>query len=83
VEQVDSTGLDTRVNAIDKAVAVQGTTVVSQGERIDTLEKDVKTLTKHVNMVEGSFKVLGVISLCLGIFAGFLKVLTMLKLFTF
>lgn len=67
--------VDTRLDNIEKVMIAQEINVKEHMRRSDNLEKmytdlqekDIKPLRRHVNMVEGGFKLLGVLSLILGI----------------
>lgn len=66
---------DQRLDAIEKVLILQEENLRTHMKRSDNLEKlvdklraeDIKSLTTHVNMVEGGLKLLGVISLIIGI----------------
>jgi hypothetical protein len=73
--------LDMRLDAIDKTLVRQEATLAEHIRRTESLEKIVEMMRekmepvqKHVAMVEGSFKFLGIISLSLSIIAAILNI---------
>lgn len=74
---------DGRLDAIEKVLILQEENLRTHMKRSDNLEKlvdklrdeDIKPLSKHVNMVEGALKLLGVLSIVTGIIAAVISVL--------
>lgn len=74
--------VDGRLNTIEKVQAVQEANLKEHMRRSDNLEaivsdmkeKDVKPVKKHVAMVEGGLKLLGILGLLVSIIAGTLKI---------
>lgn len=83
-EKIDKNheSVDKRLDSIEKVIIVQEQNLQTHMKRSDMLEtmyielkeNEIKPLTKHVNQVEGGLKLLGVISLLLGIVAGIIKI---------
>lgn len=77
--------LDKRLDNIEKVMIVQEVNLKSHMQRSDHLEaiveslqeKEIKPLTRHVAMVEGGIKLIGLIALLLGIITGLVKLFTM------
>ena len=74
--------LDMRLDSMDKTLTKQEIHLQEHIRRTEALEnhlemikKDIAPVQKHVNMVEGAFKLLGVISMALGIMGSVLKVI--------
>lgn len=44
-------------------------------KRLEIIENDLSPVKKHVNMLEGGLKLLGIISLLIGIILGVIKIL--------
>lgn len=63
--------LDRRLDNIEKVMIAQEINLKEHIRRTDLLEEALKPIQKHVAMVEGVFKFLGLISLLLGIASGF------------
>lgn len=51
-----------RLNSIDTTLAAQHESLKDHMRRTELLENEVKPLQKHVSMVEGALKFLGVLS---------------------
>lgn len=78
--KVDSQHIEvnTRLNSIEKVMTIQEVNLASHMKRSDHLEaiidnlkeKDIGPLNVHKNRVEGALKLLGVISLLVGIIVG-------------
>ena len=73
--------LDMRLDSMDKSLVKLEVNMTEHMRRtkaaednIDLIRKDVAPVQKHVNMVEGAFKFLGVISMGLGILGTILKI---------
>lgn len=74
---------DQRLDAIEKVLILQEENLRTHMKRSDNLEKlvdklrdeDIKPLTKHVSMIEGALKLLGVISLITGMVVSVISVL--------
>lgn len=74
--------VDGRLNNIEKVQAVQEANLKEHMRRSDNLEKivsdmkekDVKPVKKHVAMVEGGLKLLGILGLLVSIVGGVLKI---------
>ena len=73
--------LDMKVDAINVTMAKQEVNLYEHMKRSDTLEqmmmqmkKEMKPVEKHVLMVEGVIKFLGVLSLGLSVLGGILKI---------
>lgn len=74
---------DQRLDAIEQVLILQEENLRTHMKRSDNLEKlvdklrdeDIKPLTKHVSMIEGALKLLGVISLITGMVVSVISVL--------
>lgn len=74
---------DKRLDAIEKVLLVQENnlqTHMQRSEHLETIvesmqEKEIKPIRKHINMVEGAFKLLGVVALLVSIAGGIAKLL--------
>lgn len=72
---------DKRLDSIEKVLIVQEQNLKEHMKRSDSLEtiidhlkeKDVKPLTKHVNMVEGALKLVGILSVIVSLIGGIIK----------
>jgi uncharacterized coiled-coil protein SlyX len=64
------------VSEINKTLAEQHMSLKHHIKRSDLLEAQMEPIRKHVNMVTGAFKLLGLISLLAGIAVSILKVLS-------
>jgi hypothetical protein len=64
-----------KMSSIDITLAVLTESVVHHVKRTDILEAKIEPLDKHVAMVNGALKALGVIALILGLIEGFGKLL--------
>ena len=74
--------LDMRLDSMDKTLVKQEINLRQHMERSDklelmigALEKDLKPVQKHVIIVEGIFKLIGALSMLLGILATVLNIL--------
>jgi len=73
--------LDKRLDSIEKVIITQEINLKEHMKRSDHLEEmvkiikndDLKPLEKHVNMVEGVFKFLGLVALLVGLASGFIN----------
>jgi len=73
--------VDTRLDNIEKILVVQEANLQIHMKRSDNLEKlvqtlqekDIQPLRKHVNMVEGALKFIGLFGLAVGIFVSLFK----------
>ena len=73
--------IDKRLDTIEKVLIVQETNLQLHMKRSDNLEKlvegirekDIEPVKKHVNMVEGSLKLIGLIGLIVSILTGLFK----------
>ena len=73
--------VDSRLDAIEKVMLVQEANLQEHMKRSDNLErlinnleeKEIKPLVKHVSMVQGALKLLGILSVLISIFGGFFK----------
>lgn len=73
--------LDRRLDNIEKVMIVQEINLKDHMKRSDNLEsiiqaiqdEDLKPLHKHVNTVEGALKLLGILSIVIGIATGILS----------
>ena len=81
--------LDKRLDNIEKVMIAQEINLKQHMDRYNHLEsivqaiqeKDLAKVNKHVNMVEGVFKFLGVIAVVLTIVTGFIKLFTFIQQF--
>lgn len=76
--------LDMKLDAIDKTLLKQELNLREHMKRSDQLEiligsvnVDMKPLQKHVAMVEGGLKLIGIVSLCVGIVLGIAQLVRM------
>ena len=77
---------DKRLNDIEKVLIIQESNLEKHMERSEHLEKiiekmeekDLKPLRRHVAMVEGGLKLLGLIGLLVGILSGLFKIFLMI-----
>lgn len=75
---------DDKLNDVEKVLIVQETNLKQHMQRSQHLEsivekmeeKDLKPLRHHVAMVEGAMKLIGVVAVLVGIFAGVVKILS-------
>lgn len=73
--------LDKRLDNIEKVMIAQEInlkTHMARSEHLETIvesiqEKDLKQLNKHVALVEGAFKLLGILSIVISILTGIAK----------
>ena len=72
--------LDMRVDSIDKTMIKQEINLADHMKRSDALEammsqlrKDMRPIEKHVLMIEGVIKFLGILSIGLSVIGGLLK----------
>ena len=87
-EKVDTQygDLDKRLDNIEKVMIAQEINLKDHMRRSDHLEsivevmkeEDIKPLNKHVHMVEGVFKFLGLVSLLVGILGGLAKLFSLI-----
>jgi archaellum component FlaC len=68
-----------KIGAIDVTLASQHVSLVEHIRRTELLEKDVAPIKKHVAMVHGGLKLVGLISLIAGIVQGAVSILAFLK----
>lgn len=59
--------LDDRLDSVDKTLVKQEANLGEHMRRTALLEEDLKPIKKHVGHVEGGLKLLGILSLILGI----------------
>lgn len=71
--KIDST--NDRLNSMDKTLVKQEENLKEHMRRTAILEEGLKPVQKHVTRVEGALKLLGVISVLVGIAAGVAKLL--------
>lgn len=67
--------LDKRLDNIEKVMIAQEINLKEHMRRTDILEESIKPIQKHVTMVEGVFKFLGLLSLLIGIVSGVARIL--------
>lgn len=81
LQQENHKEVDTRLDNIEKILVVQETNLQIHMKRSDNLEKlvqtlqekDIQPLRKHVNMVEGALKFIGLFGLAVSIFVSLFK----------
>ena len=74
--------LDLKLDQIDKILIKQEINLAIHIKRSDNLElivnnlkeTDIKALTRHVFLVEGGFKLIGLVALIVGIVGGIIKI---------
>lgn len=66
--------LDGRLDSAEKVAVKQEANLAEHMRRTELLENDLKPVKKHVAMVNGGLKLLGIISLIIGIIAGLMKI---------
>lgn len=77
---------DDKLNDIEKVLILQESNLKQHMQRSEHLEKivdkmeetDLRPLRKHVAMIEGGMKLVGVIAILVGIAAGVAKVLSLI-----
>lgn len=62
--------IETRLNSIDTTLASQHEILKEHIRRTELLEADVKPIQRHVSMVEGAIKFIGLLALLAGIIEG-------------
>lgn len=74
--------MDSRLDSIDKTLVKQEVNLDNHIKRTDLLEKhtdklfrELEPIKKHVNHVEGGMKLLGLLSLVIGVVAGIIALL--------
>lgn len=81
-----SKDVDSRLIEIDKTLVKQEVNLQQHMQRSEHLEgiiesmedKDLKPLRRHVAMMEGALKLIGVIGIVVGILAGIFKILDLI-----
>ena len=71
-EKVDKT--NDRLNSMDKTLVKQEENLKEHMRRTDLLENDLKPIKKHVAVMNGAFKALGIIGTVIGIAVGIVKI---------
>lgn len=66
--------LDERLDSIDKTLVKQEANLKEHMRRTELLEEDLRPIRRHVNMLEGSLKFLGVVLIVLSIISVFMKI---------
>lgn len=74
--------LDLRLDMIDKILIKQELNLSIHMKRSDNLEvlvdnikeKELKPIARHVSMIEGGFKLIGLVALVVGIIGGIIKI---------
>lgn len=74
--------LDSRLDSIEKVLIKQELNLAIHIKRSDNLEalvqhiqeKDLKPMARHISMVEGGFKLIGLVALIVGIIGGIIKI---------
>lgn len=61
------------ISSIDVTLAKQHISLKDHIRRTELLEQQVEPIKKHVNMVQGALKLIGLVSVCLGIVELILK----------
>lgn len=87
--EMHSKDSDRRLDNIEKVLIAQEMNLETHMKRSDHLEeivleerskrdKELEPIKKHINMVEGAFKLIGLIGLIVGIVAGIAKIFDLL-----
>lgn len=71
-EKVDKT--NDRLNSMDKTLVKQEENLKEHMRRTDLLEGDLKPIKKHVAVMNGAFKVLGICGTIVAIAVGIVKI---------
>lgn len=62
--------IDDRLTSVDKTLIKQEMNLAEHMRRTDLLESDLKPVKRHVVMLEGGLKLMGVVSLVIGLLVG-------------
>lgn len=78
VDRLDSKvdRLDERVDSIDRTLAVNTESLREHMRRTALIEDDIKPIKKHVAMLEGGLKLVGIVSLVIGLLIGIATLLS-------
>ena len=60
--------IDSRLSSVDITLAKQHEQLAEHMRRTALAEESIKYVNRHVNMVEGGLKILGLISILIGIY---------------
>jgi hypothetical protein len=71
--------LDERLDSIDKTLAAQHVSLDIHIKRSDALEALVQPIQKHVSMVEGALKLVGVVATIAGLIVAGLEIVKFFK----
>lgn len=63
----DVKALDSHLSGIDKTLALQHEQLATHIMRTNLLQEEMKKVNRHIGMVEGGIKVIGSVSIVLGI----------------
>lgn len=63
----DVKGLDNHLSGIDKTLVLQHEQLATHIMRTNLLQEEMKKVNRHIGMVEGGIKVIGSVSIVLGI----------------
>jgi septal ring factor EnvC (AmiA/AmiB activator) len=71
--------IDERLDSIDKTLAAQHVSLKEHIRRTELLEADVAPIKTHVSKIEGALKLIGVVSLGIGIAVGLIEIVKFIK----
>lgn len=71
--------IDERLDSIDKTLAVNTESLQIHMKRSDALESMIKPVQKHVDMVEGALKLIGLVATVAGLVVAGLEIVQFIK----